>query len=46
MIAFEEFSWHISCFRCVKCNVSLEGEGFIMEEEDTFCQNCAEELDN
>ena len=44
MIAFEDFHWHISCFRCAKCDMSLEGEGFIMEEDDTYCQTCAEEL--
>jgi len=45
MIAFEDFHWHLNCFRCAACNTVLEGEGFILEEEETYCQDCGEQLE-
>ncbi|CAK8687852.1 four and a half LIM domains protein 2-like [Clavelina lepadiformis] len=44
MIAFEDFSWHLGCFKCEKCKMALENKGFVMHEEDTYCEDCAEEL--
>ena len=46
MIAFEDFHWHLACFSCVKCNTLLEGEGFILEEEETYCEECAKRFLN
>lgn len=40
-ISFEDRHWHNDCFICAGCKVSLVGRGFITDEEDIICPDCA-----
>ena len=40
-IAFEKQAWHYECFICGLCNVSMVGKGFIQDESDIICPECA-----
>ncbi|XP_026702055.1 four and a half LIM domains protein 5 isoform X2 [Athene cunicularia] len=39
-ISFEERQWHGECFNCVKCSVSLVGQGFLTRQDDVLCHEC------
>eukprot|EP00118_Oscarella_pearsei_P004290 m.18108 g.18108 ORF g.18108 m.18108 type:complete len:616 (+) comp27598_c0_seq1:2309-4156(+) len=39
-VSFGDFSWHESCFKCVKCEKSLVGEGFLQREGIIYCSEC------
>ncbi|XP_028846649.1 four and a half LIM domains protein 2a [Denticeps clupeoides] len=43
-ISFEERQWHIDCFNCKKCSVSLVGQGFLTDCEDIFCPECSKNI--
>ena len=40
-IAFEKLAWHYECFICAMCNGSMVGKGFIQDEGDIICPECA-----
>ncbi|XP_044742918.1 four and a half LIM domains protein 2-like isoform X2 [Chrysoperla carnea] len=40
-ISFEERHWHNDCFVCASCNTSLVGHGFITDDTDIICPECA-----
>lgn len=40
-ISFEDRHWHNDCFICASCNTSLVGRGFITDEADIICPDCA-----
>lgn len=41
MITNENRHWHLDCFKCVECNSSLIGKGFISDgERDIYCSDC------
>ncbi|VDD77771.1 unnamed protein product [Mesocestoides corti] len=39
-ITFEDKNWHSECFNCCKCNSSLVGRGFLVEDEGVVCPDC------
>ncbi|XP_064595087.1 four and a half LIM domains protein 2-like isoform X2 [Liolophura sinensis] len=39
-ISFEERHWHSDCFVCYKCETSMVGRGFLMNEGDIVCPQC------
>ncbi|XP_078322633.1 prickle planar cell polarity protein 3-A-like isoform X2 [Crassostrea virginica] len=39
-ISFEDRHWHSDCFVCYKCNNSMVGKGFLMNEGDILCPEC------
>ncbi|XP_026511992.1 four and a half LIM domains protein 5 [Terrapene carolina triunguis] len=39
-ISFEERQWHSDCFNCVKCSISLVGQGFLTQQDDILCREC------
>ncbi|XP_061176535.1 prickle planar cell polarity protein 3-A-like isoform X2 [Saccostrea echinata] len=39
-ISFEDRHWHSDCFVCYKCNTSMVGKGFLMNEGDILCPEC------
>uniref|UniRef100_A0A0B7A7B2 LIM zinc-binding domain-containing protein n=1 Tax=Arion vulgaris TaxID=1028688 RepID=A0A0B7A7B2_9EUPU len=41
-ICFEEKHWHSDCFNCYKCQASMVGRGFLMDNEDIMCPDCAQ----
>ncbi|XP_039261106.1 four and a half LIM domains protein 2-like [Styela clava] len=45
MISFEDLGWHVDCFTCRTCSTALEGQGFVMLEDDTFCAGCADAIE-
>ncbi|CAH1133286.1 unnamed protein product [Ceutorhynchus assimilis] len=42
-ISFEDRHWHNDCFFCASCNTSLVGRGFITDQEDIICPECAKQ---
>lgn len=40
-ISFEDRHWHNECFICASCKTSLVGRGFITDEADIICPECA-----
>nr|AFD29616.1 FHL-1 [Schmidtea mediterranea] len=40
-ISFEDKNWHVGCFNCDKCHVSLVDKGFFNKDNDTLCPNCS-----
>ena len=40
-IAFEKLAWHYECFICASCNESMVGKGFIQDEGNIICPECA-----
>lgn len=40
-ISFEDRHWHNDCFICASCKTSLVGRGFITDEADIICPECA-----
>ncbi len=40
-IAFEGRHWHNDCFVCSSCKCSMVGKGFITDNEDILCPECA-----
>ncbi|XP_052242900.1 prickle planar cell polarity protein 3-like isoform X3 [Dreissena polymorpha] len=39
-ISFEERHWHSDCFVCYKCDASMVGRGFLVNEGDILCPEC------
>ncbi|XP_074043294.1 four and a half LIM domains protein 5 [Macrotis lagotis] len=39
-IAFQQRQWHIDCFKCGKCDVSLVGQGFLTYQDTILCGKC------
>ncbi|XP_035905920.1 leupaxin isoform X2 [Anopheles stephensi] len=42
-ISFEDRHWHNDCFICAMCKTSLVGRGFITDEQDVICPECAKQ---
>ncbi|XP_066147204.1 paxillin isoform X1 [Euwallacea fornicatus] len=42
-ISFEDRHWHNDCFFCASCRTSLVGRGFITDNEDIICPDCAKQ---
>uniref|UniRef100_A0AAR5P7Z5 LIM zinc-binding domain-containing protein n=1 Tax=Dendroctonus ponderosae TaxID=77166 RepID=A0AAR5P7Z5_DENPD len=42
-ISFEDRHWHNDCFFCATCRTSLVGRGFITDQEDIICPECAKQ---
>ncbi|XP_015835489.1 four and a half LIM domains protein 2 isoform X6 [Tribolium castaneum] len=42
-ISFEDRHWHNDCFFCASCRTSLVGRGFITDQEDIICPECAKQ---
>lgn len=42
-ISFEDRHWHNDCFICANCKTSLVGRGFITDEQDVICPECAKQ---
>uniref|UniRef100_A0A670K1I6 Four and a half LIM domains protein 3 n=1 Tax=Podarcis muralis TaxID=64176 RepID=A0A670K1I6_PODMU len=42
-VSFEDRHWHHNCFSCSRCAASLVGKGFIPENEEILCRDCASE---
>lgn len=42
-ISFEDRHWHNDCFTCASCKTSLVGRGFITDETDIICPECAKQ---
>lgn len=42
-ISFEDRHWHNDCFICASCRASLVGRGFITDESNIICPDCAKE---
>ncbi|XP_055629914.1 prickle planar cell polarity protein 3-B isoform X5 [Toxorhynchites rutilus septentrionalis] len=42
-ISFEDRHWHNDCFICALCKTSLVGRGFITDEQDVICPECAKQ---
>ncbi|XP_022708439.1 four and a half LIM domains protein 2-like isoform X1 [Varroa jacobsoni] len=42
-ISFEDRNWHNECFICAMCRCSLVGKGFITDESDILCPDCAKQ---
>ncbi|XP_071053150.1 four and a half LIM domains protein 2 isoform X5 [Onthophagus taurus] len=42
-ISFEDRHWHNDCFFCAMCHTSLVGRGFITDQEDIICPECAKQ---
>ncbi|XP_060536450.1 four and a half LIM domains protein 2-like [Cylas formicarius] len=40
-ISFEDRHWHNDCFYCAACKTSLVGRGFITDDSDIICPDCA-----
>lgn len=40
-ISFEDRHWHNDCFICASCKTSLVGRGFITDDADIICPECA-----
>jgi len=41
MMMFEDMHWHFDCFKCFSCDQQLEGQGFLLNEENQiFCTEC------
>lgn len=40
-ITFEDKNWHSECFNCTKCNSSLVGRGFLVEDGVVVCPDCS-----
>ena len=40
-VSFEGKHWHSSCFSCTSCSSSLVDKGFIAEEGEILCIECA-----
>jgi len=40
-ISFEGRHWHNDCFLCSSCKTSMVGKGFITDNEDILCPECA-----
>jgi LIM domain-containing protein 2 len=39
-ISFEDRHWHSDCFVCSKCETSMVGKGFLMNEGHVVCPDC------
>ncbi|XP_017773223.1 PREDICTED: four and a half LIM domains protein 2 isoform X4 [Nicrophorus vespilloides] len=42
-ISFEDRHWHNDCFYCASCRTSLVGKGFITDNTDIICPECAKQ---
>lgn len=42
-ISFEDRHWHNDCFVCAICQTSLVGRGFITDESEIICPECAKQ---
>ncbi|XP_050309425.1 prickle planar cell polarity protein 3-B-like isoform X3 [Anthonomus grandis grandis] len=42
-ISFEDRHWHNDCFFCASCRSSLVGRGFITDNDDIICPECAKQ---
>lgn len=42
-ISFEDRHWHNDCFYCASCRTSLVGRGFITDQDDIICPECAKQ---
>ncbi|XP_076269314.1 four and a half LIM domains protein limpet isoform X1 [Rhynchophorus ferrugineus] len=42
-ISFEDRHWHNDCFFCASCRTSLVGRGFITDQDDIICPECAKQ---
>ncbi|XP_045472469.1 uncharacterized protein LOC123679123 isoform X2 [Harmonia axyridis] len=42
-ISFEDRHWHNDCFFCAMCRSSLVGRGFITDQDDIICPECAKQ---
>ncbi|XP_044752555.1 prickle planar cell polarity protein 3-B isoform X7 [Coccinella septempunctata] len=42
-ISFEDRHWHNDCFFCAMCRTSLVGRGFITDQDDIICPECAKQ---
>jgi len=40
-VAFEAAAWHNECFFCAICKDSMVGKGFIQDEGNIICPECA-----
>ncbi|OQV12122.1 Four and a half LIM domains protein 2 [Hypsibius exemplaris] len=40
-VSFENRHWHNECFECSQCQQSLVGKGFITDEDNIICPDCA-----
>ncbi len=40
-VAFEKLAWHNECFFCAICKESMVGKGFIQDEGNIICPECA-----
>jgi len=40
-VAFETLAWHNECFFCALCKDSMVGKGFIQDEGNIICPECA-----
>jgi len=41
-VSFEDRNWHSDCFVCNQCNISLVGQGFLLEDNAILCAGCGE----
>ena len=39
-VSYSDFHWHETCFKCVSCDKSLVGEGFLHREGVVYCSEC------
>jgi len=41
MMMYEDLHWHFNCFKCSSCDLQLEGQGFILGNDDViYCTEC------
>lgn len=41
MMMFEDMHWHFDCFKCSSCELQLEGQGFILSDDNLiYCTEC------
>lgn len=40
-VTCDDQHWHTDCFKCRRCQKSLVGQGFLMEEGDIVCAQCS-----
>ena len=39
-IQYEGYRWHSQCFKCIKCEMSLTGEEFVLKDNKIRCREC------
>jgi len=42
MMVYEDMQWHFECFVCFTCSSPLEGQGFILHDDEVYCSACLE----